>query len=403
MSVVRITAFEDDLARGFQELRASIRDMMEAAGLSPADSGAVARSARINRNLTWKVMKVLTEPDLYSAMQHLPGSEGMTILATAMRNAGAGEELVSNFERALERFESTIGMHAGDRSTLELILDSMAGAGTPDRMEQSRKLAFRGNSGVWGVQARVRSTTAFVAPCASDPNLVDMAMVGGVVDFRRLRPGIRWPILRPRLYRDDGTPIALGPNEQAIDPHFANSAGPKLIGDFCTNHMPPIEAVKGKRGWVYELGEGPVGNTGAFTCFFGVIQRSGAPRYRSESDRFADLFSQVTMPAEFMQFDLIVHRELEFMMSPRVLMIGHSDMHEPGLSHQSIPFDDRPMELVGRPPVMSSSLIPRYGELVSRVFERAAWDARDFRALRLVVKYPPMHSSVVMRCELPER
>jgi hypothetical protein len=399
----RVAAFEEDLTESFQDLRRALVQILGAVGANCAASGDMARQFGLSRNLTWKLAKVLGSSDLYSALAHLPGDEGIEILVKAFRNAGAPGDLLKNLENAREQFARVIEVHSGDRATLDLILDSMGGSGpgAAERLEQSRKHAFRGNSGIWGVQTRVRSTTVFAAPSRGDASMIDTALVGGVVDFRRLRPGVQWPLFRPRFYHDDGTPIPLAANEEAIDPAHEHSGGPKLIGEYCSENLPEIQVQPRRRGCVYVLGDGPVGKTGTFTCFFGTISRGSASRRRTGRDQYADLFSQVTMPAELLQFDLIVHQDLEFLMSARALMVGSAESDEPGLEALSLPLEESPVEISGRPPLLASPHIPRYDELVDTVFARAGWNQREFRALRFIMKFPPMHATAVLRAELP--
>lgn len=400
-------AFQEDLTNAFQGVRASLLTLLETSGAEVGSPNDTAKRLGVTRNLAWKLGKVLGEEDIYTALQHLPGEEGIAILSQAMKRVGVAPKAIDSFRSALERFDRVVEIHAGDRNTLNLILDSMGGAGSGERLEQSRKMAFRGNSGLWGLQARVRSTTTFIAPGRDDPSMIDLSIVGGVVDFRRLRPGIRWPLLRPRQYHDDGSPIVLGPKEEPVDTGYVstNGAGPSpmLIREFCSPNMPEVRAFPSRLGWDYELGDGPVGNLGAFTCFFGRIVRSATPAHYTEQDPFLDLLSHVTMPVETMLFDVLVHQDLAYLMSPKVMLLASTDGVGPGRAEQSIPLEARAVEVAGHPPMLGTALIPRYDELVARVFARAGWRAKDFSALRLTIKYPPMHSVAVMRSVLPPK
>jgi hypothetical protein len=51
--------------------------------------------------------------------------------------------------------------------------------------------------------------------------------------------------------------------------------------------------------------------------------------------------------------------------------------------------------------VVSSPLVASYDKLVGMAMDRCGWSVRDFRALRLIVPYPPMHASFVMKFLLP--
>ncbi|MFM9956637.1 MAG: hypothetical protein ACKVZJ_01060 [Phycisphaerales bacterium] len=394
--------FEEDLTTAFQGVKRSLSEMLTASGANVYSPGECARRLGLNRNLTWKLAKVLSEPNIYTALQHLPGDEGLEIVVTSMRRVAVAPALIDAFTTSLARFDEVVKVHCGDRTTLELILDSMGGQGSAERLEQSRKLAFRGNSGLWGLQARVRSTTTLVAPNHDDPSMMDLCIVGGVIDFRRLRPEINWPLFRPRQYRDDGSPIELGPTEEPVDLSTLDPSTPMLIRDFCSANMPEIKAVRSRLGWDYEMGDGPVGNLGAFTCFFGRIVRKAESKFRSPGNKYFDLLSHVTMPAETMVFDVLVHKDLPCLMTPKVMLVASTDGSSPGDSGRSIPLEERPLELAGRPAMLGTSLIPRYEELAGLLFKRMGREAREFRALRLTIKFPPMHAVTVLRNELPE-
>lgn len=385
----------------FTGVRGRVGALLSSLGVAADEPQELARRLSISRNLTWKVSKVLCMHDLYQALAHLPGEEGLEILWGAMERVGIAKEMVSAARDAHRRLDEVVRVHIGDRGSLEIFLDSMGTGDAGVRLEQSRKLAFRGASGIWGVQARAKTTTMFVAPSANEPDKLDTAMVGGIVDFRRLRPGIRWPLFAATWYHDDGSPWTNLPREIAVDEAYEEREGPKLIGDMLSPSDPPIRVVKRRTGLVYELEEGPIGNTGALTCFYGTIAPAGVTRYKSASDEFGECNSLITLPVELVQVDLVAHRSLEHVLRPSVHVLGSVGIA--GSDQQEIPVGERPIELSGRPPVMATPLVPRYEEMIDRVMRRAGWNRSEFAAIRLTVPYPPMHSTVMLRFVLEER
>jgi hypothetical protein len=399
----KTSPFEEQLTNSFTELRKSLNSLVSACGSKPTQPQEMARRLGVNRNLSWKFSKVLCAHDLYEAIQHLPGDEGVEIMIRAAEKKGVDGPLAQSVRSALAAFNQVVEVHSGDRATLDLMLDSWGGRGNSERLEQSRKLAFRGNCGVWGAQVRVRASTLIVAPNMDNPDMLDLSLVGGIVDFRRLRPNLRWPLFRPRMYHDNYNPMVHGPGDEALDPAFADSHGPKLISTFCSPNMPAINLVSEAGGSAYELSDGPVGNTGSFTCFFGTVSRAVANRYASPGDEHGELDTQILLPLEWLQVDMLLHREFEITSDFQTMMFGHLGSHEPGASALRIPFDEPPTELTGHPPMLASSLVDRYDDLMAWVFGRLGRSARDFRAYRLLVRYPPMHSNVVVRFPLPKR
>ena len=102
--------------------------------------------------------------------------------------------------------------------------------------------------------------------------------------------------------------------------------------------------------------------------------------------------------------DLLMHHSVALPLSLiESMMLGQVTRNEPGQGSIRIPFDERPIELRGQPPVLSSGLMERHDDLMAYVFERLNWAPGDFRACRLLVRYPPMHTTVLLRFPLPQR
>jgi hypothetical protein len=404
MPATKSPPFEEQLTNSFQDLRKSLGSMVSACGMRPAEPQDMARRLGISRNLTWKFSKVLCAHDLFEAMHHLPGDEGVEIMIRAAEKSGVEQPLAEDVRHALAAFNHVVQVHSGDRATLEMMLDGWGSRGGSERLEQSRKLAHRGNCGVWGAQARVRSQTDIVAPNRENPDQLDLALIGGIVDFRRLRPNIRWPLFRPRLYHDNYTTMVHAPGEEALDPAYADARGPKLLSKFCSPNMPAIRLAEEPTGPVYELSEGPVGNTGAFNCFFGTVVRAAANKYAAPGDEHGELSTLMLLPVEWLQFDLLIHHDLD--VAPDQLdafMVGRLGNANFEAGSMRLPFDEKPVELNGQPPVLSSSLVEGYDEIMDYTLTRLDRSIRDFRAYRLLVRYPLMHSNVIVRFPLPER
>lgn len=390
---------ENDCRQALQDLRGALLELYASLGLDPHAPQQASRRFELNKNLTWKVSKLMTAEDALSAIQHIPGSGGVDILLTTFHAAGASESTIEAVRDALRSFDRVVNKHAGDRADLDLILDSMGLSG--DGLEVSREHAFRGNSGIWGVQAKVRTTTGVVTPNA-DPSKVDVVIVGGFSGFRLLRPTVSWRLFRFQGYSDDGAPkpgLAREPLEQV-----AGLREPYLLTRFCSPNMPEITPVSTENYREYILPRGTVGNTGAFDCFFGDVAR-GLPRYATPEDANGEFSSTISLPVETLIFDILVHRDIR-MQTPEVLVFGRPDGGPDTVTarkHETLlPLSERCVELAGRPPAVSVASIPRYGEMVAWTFARLGFAPMDFRGYRLTVKYPPMNSSVVLRWGLEQ-
>ncbi|MCE7974672.1 MAG: hypothetical protein DYG92_10190 [Leptolyngbya sp. PLA1] len=396
-----LTAFEDHLGAVFGAFRGSLISLLSGAGLSATEPQEMARQLGISRNLTWKISKVAGTADMFQAFLHLPGDEGLEIFVSAVQRRGGSSNHLAAFNGARQEFERLVARHAGDRATFDLILDGMGGRDAAERLEHSRKLAFRGNSGVWGAQARARSTTVLVLPNGSEPERVDVAMLGGLVDLRRLRPRTPWPIFYKHSFDAQGNPDLAPPPEEPLDPASPDRAN--LLREFCSKNLPAISTVPTPGGVEYVLDSGPIGNLGKCTCFFGSVFRGRAGRFRTAGDTHAEFVSHIHQPTETLQFDVIVDERLGLGRDPEVLIrgkVGHAGSAHSGLP---LPFLERAVELPGPRPALESPWVPDYGRLIEWTLSRLGADPALLRAHRLVMKFPPMHATVSLRYELPSR
>jgi hypothetical protein len=210
-----------------------------------------------------------------------------------------------------------VELHSRDRQTLLSMLGQLAPAQQQSQREADRKLAYQGNSATWGVQARLNLSAQFVAPNPDAPEMVDLATVFGLHDFRRLRHTPNWVLMRSVTYNDDGTPRKQ--DRVPIDP----DASPELplIREACAN-LPEIRDVPTRTRRQFELPDGPVGHTASFSCVFGSYMRPLAGCYRDEANRFGEHPTMLFTPSELLIADLFVHRGLPFDDVPELALYG---------------------------------------------------------------------------------
>lgn len=395
---------DEDCRQAVQALRSQLIDLYASLELDPDQPQEVARRLKLNKNLTWKISKIINAADGLSAIPHVPGAAGMEILLTCLESAGAPKRYIDGVRDALDQYDETVQRHAGDRANLDLMLDSMGLVPTGVPLLTSRELAFQGNSGIWGLQARARVAAAFVVPSPTDPNLVDTALVAGLIGLRRLRVTSGWPLFRFMEYKT-GTGEFTPSAPEEIDTSRHPGDPPGLLRRFCSASMPEIETRQDGNAFACVLPPGPIGNTGAFDCFFGDIRR-GKSRYRDNADDYAEFAASVKLPTETLIFDLIAHRSLDIP-TPEVRVFGRPmggpDDPEQRAPESLLPLAERCVELAGHPPAVATPLVPRYTELVHLVMERLGYSPREFRGWRLLIPWPPMTSTAVLRWPLEAR
>lgn len=397
------TGFEQDCLTAIGELRAALMGLYASVEAPLDQPQEVSRAFKVNKNLSWKLSKLIAAREPGEALQYLPGMGGMKIFLTAMQNAGASNGTLEGVRAAYDRVEQTVQVHVGDRPTLELVLDGL-GPDRAERLEVSRKLAFRGMSGVWGVQARAKLAIAVLAPNREDPGMLDTAFVRGYVGLRRLRSTMSWPI----SVRGDwkGEDELVETNWEPLEPGQVEN-GLAILRDFTTQPAPSFELNPTPEGTYFMLPPGPVGNTAAFDCFFGEVSRGEVPRYATEHDRTGEFTSAISVPIEHQVLDVVVHRDVAEGFEPEPFLFGnpfgHRGMGSADRTQCHLPIGDRVHRLPGSPPISATPIYARYPELQALAFQRMGWAGEEFVGYRLVVKYPPMGTVVSVRFALPEQ
>jgi len=396
-------SFAEACRRTVGGLRAAILQLYGAINADPARPQDVSRQFNINKNLTWKVSRLLQCDDGLDAVSFIPGPGGLEILLDAAVGSGADADSVDAVRRAMVGFNQMVERHAGDRADLELLIDSTASR----PLELSRRLAFRSNAGVWGLQARLRVTAKFLAPSAQGGTL-DSALVAGAIDVRRLRPIQRWPLFRFAQYNDDASAVD---QRCAPEPIEALRGGESeggwawLLRSWCSEPLPPLHIVEEDAGVVYEIGDGPVGRTGQFSCIFGLLHRECFSRHRDEHNLRGELSASISMPTETFLYDVYTHRDLTETAELEAALYGRPTgviaLDADQRRRQRLPMSERLTDLGGPPPHSATPLMPEWSAIMNQVFERAGWNPRDFVARRLVLEHPPMPATVMLSYALP--
>ncbi|HPF37810.1 MAG TPA: hypothetical protein P5081_10755 [Phycisphaerae bacterium] len=399
--------FETHVVTVLGRLRAALADLFQAVGADATRPQNVARDFGLNKNLTWKISKIICEPDPASVVSYLPGRAGLNILLDTFKKRGAPVNTLKEVRDSLNEFEQMQKVHAGDRDTLEAMLGALSsGPDAQQANENQRKLAFRGNSAIWGVQARLQICVNIIAP-SSDPAFVDLAWISGLVDFRRLRREAAWAIASTRKVDDQGKSIPTG-NIQSIDPDYSTNEDAPLMGEFCSDPTPELRLNLGADGVLrYELVEGPIGNTAATTCIIGIFGRQFVRRTRVPGDTIGEHLARLYTPAELLVHDLFVHEDLKNAHNPKIHLYDQLPIAPPypigGRDRGELPIAESVQSLgVGTRSAVVPEF-PTYPAIIDAACKRLEWDPGAFRGYRFRLKYPPIPSVALFRYPLAEK
>lgn len=392
------STFAVDFERCMQRLRGALTDLLAVGGEDARLPQELSRNCKINKNLAWKVCKIINSTDPYTAAQHVPGSAGIRILLAAFENRGTPAAPLEQVNLAVQAFDQMIRVHVGDRGNLELYIGSIQEGGVyADELEPMRKMAFQGNSVMWGVQARAAFTLKAVSPTAGKPERADLTTVGGLVDFRRLRETASWPLLRQLTLSEN---VEIGQSKTiALDPDYAGKGAP-LVPEFCSKPLPPTRTVIEGDSTIFELCEGPVGNTAALDVTYGSLDRDHVPVRSDTDESVGEHYCRVDTPVELLQFDLLVHRSLPFEMPPKLVtcstLQGELPFPLSDATRQHLPGISNVQSLGNTLHGFATPHIQGYGQLVTKTCERIGLPLEEFDGYRVTLTYPPLPSILVM-------
>src|SRR6478752_2594864 len=107
-----MTQFEDECRARVDQLRTAFVELYDSIGADPGSPQDVSRSLRVNKTLAWNVARLLQS-----------GDSPLEKVIQASARQGADAEAVANARQAVADFRKMIQAHAGDRPTLDLIID----------------------------------------------------------------------------------------------------------------------------------------------------------------------------------------------------------------------------------------------------------------------------------------
>lgn len=382
-------------------VRGAFVEVLAAVGADAQDPQSIGQSLGLNRNLAWKISKIIQTDDPSVALNQMPGPGGIRIFLRSGERAGASLALIQTARDAIRDYEELIRVHSGDRATLQMMGSGLSEAGRRRRDEQHRKHLFQGGSYVWGAQARVSRKIGVVVPGAS-PEFLDFASINALVDFRRIRSDVAWTMASRQSKHDDGSPMTPSGYEP-LDPGGAGPDGAPLMTAFCSRPAPELRRVDDERTTTFELVEGPVGNTGALTCVVGTVQR-GIPCFRTPENDWAEYSAICDIPAEFLVLDLLIHERLSFASGPETDLFSELHPAHPNaaMTRNRLPLNEPLQELGQGPLAPATPDLPGYTRLMETVFARLGHEPAAFRGYRIKIAYPAHPAALRIRYRLPE-
>ena len=398
------TAFESDIRQSLSAVQAAVSAAVESLPEYPRRAPELARQLGLERNIAWKLFRLINERDVFAAARFVPGPASIAAFVTAAAGAGVPHGVLDKVTEAAGSYSKVVQVHAGDRVSADIMLGGKAGEAGELALRRS---AFRSMSFLAGAQAEAHVKTFLMAPAGDGSENLDGASLTGFVDLRRMRADAPVVIGRPMATDDEGK-VLKAANGNTIDGPLPAGECVPLLRDFCSQPLPRFRLVQGEWGFVEtELVEGPVGKTGAITFFTCDLVRGLASRFRSERNMNMDLVARLRTPSAVLILDVFAHAAIFGDTLPRVAvysdLFGDALRRGPGRERYRLSSVHK-VELLGRGPGPAQTPeIPRYTRLLQYVMDRLSWDSSQFNAYRVRIEFPFTPTSAVVSFDLPAR
>ncbi len=388
------------------QVRQTLVQLLESAHLKPTKGRETARSLQIDRNLVWRVTRVVKADDILAAIGDIPTAAQVEKICGACERLGAPPPRLEAARAAIAEFEQAVEECAGNREYFEAMVSGLQIDDVTQRQESTRKLTFLGNLALWGVQARVNFKTMIYVP-GDEPHIIDCVRVAGLYDFKRSRR-CTWPIHRVAAYDDAGNIISI--KTLPILPDDDLPPGLPLLSPFCSGTHLEIVPVERSYGTRYDLAAGPFGNQGTLSFVFADRLKHAHETYRTTDrgdDRFMASMNDLATPSELVMHDIFLHKDLEIDAVPEVMLLDRLSLsrgyRSDELDAARLPLSTRILNVSAGPVSSSLSQYPEYSRVLEYVLERIDVEADDLRGYRFTMTYPPVPSAVVVRLALAEK
>lgn len=395
-----ITRFQEDVTRTILGLRKAIgvviNKLPERIG-SPHD---VYQVLGLDKKLGWRIYKIIHEDDLYFAAQFVPGKHSFGRFIRSCRVKGVEKNFLDEALKAVEEFYEIIDIHSGDRQSMDMMLMASSRDGKDQAYNTLRKQAYYAQSHLLGLQAETQLDAWFFGPSAAD-GMLDVAEVKGLFDIRRNRPGVKWVIDTPCFFTGNEHEEQFFTD--TIDPGVTCNLMEKVpfLERYCSDPLPSLKTVTSHNcGPVYELEDGPVGNTNLIDTVTGTVSRGIFPLDPDEGEENHEVSVKIYTPVQNLVLDLFFHETMAETMAgnPKAKMLFDYYTHGGALAYRSdrdrIQMDVKPMMIGTGTGCAYTPLIPRYSEMLAHVFQCLRWDPDEFAVYRTRVEFPVVPSSL---------
>lgn len=384
-----------EVSEAVAALSSSLRTVLLAALPSGSGPRSCGRALGLSVTTGWRCWTIAHSNDPALVLRWLPGRIGWGRILRGFSKRGCGDADLQALQAAIERLRATIDSHHIRPSMLRSIA---AGGLDSERLREgmlkARRDASRADATIYGVHAKAIVGGFLIGPPDSKRR-IGLATFLLMDALARPRPGPPWPIFqRTCSFREGRSRRMLagaGEPRHRLPPLLDDLSTPGLAeGAIRVGEYPDAPTL--------DFDEPPAGLDSVRAAFLEFTPHAGT---MGRDERSLNLRCPIKFPADRAIYDVLLHRSLGIEAPPAAAMYGAPPRwgRDPGWgTTMRLPLETTTVVVAGPGlPRALRAADSTYRRLLERAAARAGAVLDEFILHRLVVPYPPIHATLVMR------
>ncbi|PIE52223.1 hypothetical protein CSA37_07635 [Candidatus Fermentibacteria bacterium] len=374
------------------ELRAAVTGVLQALPGELEQPRDVYKTLGIDRMIGWNIYKFHELNDCFLSVKHIPRKAAFKGFLRASAKKGVSESLLTEAENCFMEFEKLVALHAGDRPSMEMMLQAYSEEGCAQASIDHRKLAFTGNRFLYGLESKTRLTITLFEP-GSSPDSWKLVILKGSFGLRRNRPDIPWFYMKPKVF----TESSAQPKSLSSTALVSGVSGDlPYYPQFCNCSLPGLKSRSTFVDSIEEIFPEQTGNAGLMDLVFAEVVEMNNFSLQNN----ASTSSKVITPCQTVANDIILPTSAAeaLIFTPRVIS---------SILEETDSFDENVIDIAQSilpvTPDFSISLtqntyapddVPGYHDIISDIFKRRDLNPLNYTTVRISIPFPVIPSTL---------
>lgn len=393
------TAFETEAAEVLSELALAFRRLVEALPVPIERPAHLQKLLKVKYNTAWRTLTVIRANPPIAAGADVPTPRQLQQLLDGAARQEVKPSVLERVRRAYAAFEALVHRHAGKavksgssagkgvggRAIFDALLGAVHGDAAARQEVVHRRAAYKGNSFIWGQQARTLLRCVVWHQGATNEAL-DAALISGFSQVHALR--IDTPLDLKRQAGARPTPT------DDLQRDFQPSQDVHVLDEFSTRPLPKVVTSRGRLGVLETtLRFDGIGKEAAVNCYMSEIVRNAGRRVMDN----LSMTALVAVPAEVLLLTMLVPKGL---CDPKTLGVtthGNPTLLESlrdRIPEFALPVKETAEYIGTSLKTLETTDVPRYPQMVESVLKGFGWNETEFDIFRCCVRYPILQTFV---------